>query len=268
MAFIGANVSENIDVSANGGRVLFFRNVANVLMDLDDVEAIDLKALGGADVVVANDLSGTDVVELNTDLGPGDVAADRVVVQGTSGDDVAVVVGDASGTSVFGLAAQVNVTGTEAANDRLTVNALAGDDVVEASGLAAGAIALTADGGTGDDVLVGGAGNDTLLGGAGNDVLVGGPGNDVLDGGTDENVVIQAIPAPDDDVLIQSVPAADAGVTLDADTVTGATEADAAWLAEHVSVVDGTPVLAVGRHRVVLPHLPLAPPAEQAPAAR
>ena len=63
---------------------------------------------------------------------------------------------------MLGLAAQVNITGAEAANDRLTVNALAGDDVVEASGLAAGAIQLTADGGDGDDVLIGGAGNDTL----------------------------------------------------------------------------------------------------------
>ena len=65
--------------------------------------------------------------------------------------------GDASGVSVIGLAAQVNITGAEAANDRLTVNALAGDDVVDASGLSAGAIQLTADGGDGDDVLIGGA---------------------------------------------------------------------------------------------------------------
>ena len=101
------------------------------------------------------------------------------------------VAGDASGVAVLGLAAQVNITGAEAANDRLTVNALAGDDVVDASGLAAGAIQLTADGGDGDDVLIGGAGNDTLLGGAGDDVLIGGPGSDVLDGGTGDNILIQ-----------------------------------------------------------------------------
>ena len=59
---------------------------------------------------------------------------------------------------MLGLAAQVNVTGAEAANDRLTVNALAGDDVVDASGLSAGAIQLTLDGGDGDDVLIGGDG--------------------------------------------------------------------------------------------------------------
>ena len=74
-------------------------------------------------------------------------------------------------STVLGLAAQVNITGAEAANDRLTVNALAGDDVIDASGLSAGAIGLTANGGDGDDVLIGGAGNDTLTGGAGDDVL-------------------------------------------------------------------------------------------------
>ena len=94
-------------------------------------------------------------------------------------------------SSVLGLAAQVNITGAEAANDRLTVNALAGDDVVDASGLAAAAIALAADGGDGDDVLIGGAGNDTLLGGAGDDILIGGPGQDILDGGPGDNILIQ-----------------------------------------------------------------------------
>ena len=163
-------------------------------MDLNDVEGIDFNALGGADTIVVNDLSGTDVTEINLNLavgGVGDAQPDSVIVQGTNGDDIALIVGDASGASVLGLAAQVNITGAEAANDRLTVNALARDDVVEASGLAAGAIQLTADGGDGDDVLVGGAGNDVLSGSAGDDVLVGGPGLDVLDGGAGDNTVIQ-----------------------------------------------------------------------------
>ena len=194
MLFNGATVAENIDIAAIGGRVRFSRNIANVTMDLNDVEGIDFNALGGADTIVVNDLSGTDVTEINLNLavgGVGDAQPDSVIVQGTNGDDIALIVGDASGASVLGLAAQVNITGAEAANDRLTVNALARDDVVEASGLAAGAIQLTADGGDGDDVLVGGAGNDVLSGSAGDDVLVGGPGLDVLDGGAGDNTVIQ-----------------------------------------------------------------------------
>jgi Ca2+-binding RTX toxin-like protein len=195
MLFNGANVAENVDVRANGGRVLFFRNVANVLMDLNDVEGIDFNALGGADNVVVNDLSGTDVTEINLNLGAaggaGDGAADTVTVFGTNGDDVALVVGDAAGMSVLGLAARVNIAGSEAANDRLTISALAGDDVVEASGLAAGAIQLTADGGAGNDVLVGSDGGDVLNGGPGDDVLVGGLGLDVIDGGDGDDVEIQ-----------------------------------------------------------------------------
>ena len=195
MLFNGANVAENINIAANGGRVTFFRNVANVTMDLDNVESIDFNALGGADIVVVNDLSGTDVVELNLNLsasgGSGDAQPDNVILFGTNGDDVILAVGDANVSSVFGLAAQVNITGAESANDRLTVNALAGDDAVDASALLAAAIAFTADGGADNDVLIGGDGNDVLLGGEGDDVLLGGPGIDVLDGGPGDNIVIQ-----------------------------------------------------------------------------
>jgi Ca2+-binding RTX toxin-like protein len=197
MVFNGANIAEEITISANGGRVIFFRNVASVTMDLNDVEGIDFTARGGADLIAVNDLSGTDVTEVNLNLesfpgsGAGDGAADNVIVHGTNGDDVALVVGDAAGTSVLGLAAVVNITGAEAANDRLTINALAGDDVVEASGLTAGAIQLTANGNDGNDVLIGGDGADVLTGGAGDDVLIGNGGIDILDGGDGDDVEIQ-----------------------------------------------------------------------------
>jgi Ca2+-binding RTX toxin-like protein len=195
MLFNGANIAEKIDISANGGRVRFFRDVANVVMDLNDTESIDFNALGGADLITVNDLSGTDVTEVNVNLaaagGVGDGAADSVIVNGTGGDDVALVAGDASGVAVLGLPAQVNVTGSEAVNDRLTVSALAGDDVIEASGLAPGAIQLTESGGDGDDVLIGSPGNDTLVGGAGDDVLIGGDGQDVLDAAPGNDIVIQ-----------------------------------------------------------------------------
>ena len=195
MLFNGANVSENIDISANGSRVRFFRDVANITMDLNGVETIDFNALGGADTITVHDLTGTDVSQVNLNLaaagGGGDGQADNVIVDGTSGDDAITVAGDANGTTVLGLAAQVNITGAEPANDRLTVNALGGDDVVEGSGLALGAIQFTADGGDGDDVLIGGDGDDTLLGGDGDDVLIGGPGLDVLDGGSGNNILIQ-----------------------------------------------------------------------------
>jgi Ca2+-binding RTX toxin-like protein len=194
LVFNGANVAENYTISANGGRVLLFRNVASVTMDLNDVEGLDLNTLGGADTVTVNDLSGTDLVEVNLNLGGvnglGDAQPDTVIVNGTNADDVVLALGDASGASVFGLAAVINITGAEPSNDRLVVNALAGDDVVEASGLSAGAIQLTANGGADDDVLIGGEGNDVLLGGDGDDVLIGGLGIDILDGGAGDDIEI------------------------------------------------------------------------------
>ena len=68
MLFNGANISENIDISANGERVRFTRDVANITMDLNGVEHIDFNALGGADNIVVHDLSGTDVSQVNVDL--------------------------------------------------------------------------------------------------------------------------------------------------------------------------------------------------------
>jgi Ca2+-binding RTX toxin-like protein len=241
MLFNGANVAENIDISANGGRVRFFRNIASVVMDLNDVEGIDFRALGGADNVVVNDVSGTDLTEVNSDLaaavGVGDGQPDNVVVHGTRGDDVAVVAGDASGVAVLGLAARVNITGSEAANDRLTVNALTGDDVVEASGLAAGAIQLTENGDDGDDILIGSAGNDVLSGGPGDDVLIGGPGIDILDGGDGDDIEIQSIGA---------------------DTVSSATTVGEDWLAAHAHIVEGKTVLSVNGKETKLPRTELS----------
>jgi Ca2+-binding RTX toxin-like protein len=191
MLFNGSNAPEVVELAANGQRLRFTRNVANIAMDADGVEVVDFNALGGADTVNVGDLSGLDVDSVPLDLGGADAQADSVSMTATNADDVLVLAGDPSGVIASGVAARVTVTGAEAANDRLTANMLAGDDVFEASGVAAGAIALTGNGGTGDDVLVGGSGNDTLNGDADDDVLLGGPGNDALNGGGGSNILIQ-----------------------------------------------------------------------------
>jgi Ca2+-binding RTX toxin-like protein len=156
-----------------------------------NAEDLTINALGGADSMVVNDLSGTDVTAVRTDVsGPTDDGAhDQVVVTGTDGDDVATVTGAAGSASVLGLPARVDVI--HAASDDLTIDVRNGADAVESSGLAADAIRLTADGGDGDDVLIGGPGAETLLGRGGDDVLIGGDGNDILDGGPGDNIVIQ-----------------------------------------------------------------------------
>ena len=61
MRFNGADVSEQVDLSANGNRLKLFRTQANITMDTAGVERVDFNALGGADLVTLTTSSGTDV---------------------------------------------------------------------------------------------------------------------------------------------------------------------------------------------------------------
>jgi hypothetical protein len=184
LLFNGAGIAENFDVSANGPRVRFFRNVANITMDLDDVERIATQALGGVDNAVVHDLSGTDLKNLEFDLeaaiggNTGDGAADTVTVEGTNGNDAIVMAANAGAVDVTGLASAVKIEHSEAANDSLAVNALSGNDSVNGGiGLAA-LIKVSVDGGAGDDTINGGDGSELLLGGPGNDAIDGNRGDD------------------------------------------------------------------------------------------
>jgi Ca2+-binding RTX toxin-like protein len=197
MLFNGANIAEEVDISANGQRVRFFRNIANITMDCDGVEVVKFNALGGADKITVNDLTGTDVKNVNLDLanppasGQGDNIGDSVIINGTVNDDAVTVSNNAAAITVQGLAATVNIFGTDPALDTLTIDALAGNDVVTAADLQAGIINLIINGGLGDDVLIGSHGDDIIFGGEGDDILEGGPGQDALDGGPGNNVIIQ-----------------------------------------------------------------------------
>ena len=95
MLFNGSAANERMEASANGGRVRFTRDIANIVMDLDDVETIDARMLGGTDTLTVNDLSGTNVVDVKAGLaapgGGDDLAADNVIVNATNGDDVVTV---------------------------------------------------------------------------------------------------------------------------------------------------------------------------------
>jgi Ca2+-binding RTX toxin-like protein len=152
MRFNGAAVAEHVDLTANGNRLKFFRDVANITMDTAGVERVDFNALGGLDVVTVNDLTGTDVDEVNVDLAgslggaTGDGEAGRVVVNATNGNDTIDVSGDAGGVKVSGLAATVAIFHPEVANDRLEISTLAGTDRVDSARLAVGAIQLFVDG--------------------------------------------------------------------------------------------------------------------------
>jgi Ca2+-binding RTX toxin-like protein len=183
LAFLGAGVAETIDISANHGRTTFFRDVAAVNMDMNDVERIQFTALGGVDKVIVHDLAGTDTNRIDIDLAAaaggtaGDGAVDSVAVEGTAGVDKISVSSPAGAVVIGGLQATVVIHTTEA-GDVLTIDAGAGDDVIHAGTVSAGRVSLVELGGAGTDKLVGGAGADILNGGAGTDSLTGGAGAD------------------------------------------------------------------------------------------
>ncbi len=196
LLFNGSNAGENIDLSANGDRIRFFRDVGAVTMDLDKVEQIDFNARGGSDTINVHDLSSTDATQVNIDLagtpgsGVGDGVNDVVNIDGTAGDDVITLSMQNGALVVDGLAAQIVIQGFDT-GDQIHLLGLGGDDVIDATGVPGGGASLVLDGGDGADVLIGGDGDDLLLGGLGDDVLIGGLGQDLLDGGPGDNILIQ-----------------------------------------------------------------------------
>jgi Ca2+-binding RTX toxin-like protein len=195
MLFNGAGGAERVDLLANGSRLKFLRSPGDITMDTAGVERVDFNALGGADLVTVNDLSGTDVTGVNVDLAgtlggaTGDNAADHIVVNATNGNDTINVSGDASGVAVTGLPALVAIQHQEP-NDRLDVDGRGGNDAISAAGLAAQAIDLTLDGGAGDDTIAGGQGIEALRGSDGNDSIDGNGGNDVASLGTGDDTFV------------------------------------------------------------------------------
>ena len=134
--FNGAAGNEVMAATAVGGRVRFTRVQGSIVMDLDDVEVIDVRALGGTDAITVGDVGPTDLrrvdVGLATTLGDNasDGVADTVTVTGTPGIDTirASTVGAAA--EVTGLSAVVRVLHADRDLDTLVLETLGGADVV------------------------------------------------------------------------------------------------------------------------------------------
>jgi Ca2+-binding RTX toxin-like protein len=192
LRFNGSAGAELFAASANGTRLLFTRNIGNIVMDTNDVETLTVNALGGADTLTVNDLVATDVASVDADLGVngvGDLAIDAVTVNATTTASVVGISGSGGSVSVVSPSLTLSIAHTESANDSLTINTSSGADVVSATALAASNLLLTLNGGAGDDILVGSQGGDTINGGSGNDYIDGDPGNDTLDGGPDTDTI-------------------------------------------------------------------------------
>jgi Ca2+-binding RTX toxin-like protein len=187
LVFNGSNVGESMDISANGERVRLFRDVGNVTMDLNSVETINVAAVGGADHISVNDLTGTGVTRVNIDLAAtpggnvGDGQADVVTVNATNGNDSAITIASSAGgtLTVHGLAEDVVIRHAEP-SDQLVINGLGGDDTIDASHVAFGQAQLMINGGDGADVIHGSVGDDVIVGGRGNDTAFMGGGNDTF----------------------------------------------------------------------------------------
>jgi Ca2+-binding RTX toxin-like protein len=140
LAFNGANVAENFTLAASGRRMTLLRNIGNVTMDTGGVEVVALTALGGADNIIVNDLSGTDVTKVSADLAgtpggaSGDGASDTVTVLGTHGNDKITATGNGSGADLTGLPVVMSVVHGDA-NDVLAIDTLGGHDTVLPAGV-------------------------------------------------------------------------------------------------------------------------------------
>ena len=152
--FNGAGIDELMSLSPNGERSLFLRNIGNIRMDMNGVERLDLTALGGADTVTVNDMSGTDFrradVDLSSPTGAADGAADIVTVKGTEqADNIHVRVAGAR-VAVDGLRTETVVAGGEPI-DLLQVDALGGDDKVKVDPAASALIGVGVELGSGQN---------------------------------------------------------------------------------------------------------------------
>ncbi|WP_165555624.1 calcium-binding protein [Kribbella pittospori] len=148
IVFNGSAAAEKFVAAANGPRLRFTRDVGNIVMDTDNVERVSLNALGGADTVAVGDLRGTDVKNVDVDLGAqlnasgGDSAVDAVTVTGTAGRDHIRVSGSSGDVRVSGLKADVRLKDAEP-TDQLRIDTLAGRDDVNTRRLAPGTISLS-----------------------------------------------------------------------------------------------------------------------------
>jgi Ca2+-binding RTX toxin-like protein len=189
LSFNGSDDAEVFGVSANGNRVRLSRDLGNVTLDVNDVERLDVSALGGADKVVVNDLTGTDVGEINLSLAAesggnaGDGQADSIIVNGGADGELIPVLGTDGGIMVNGGFAEaaslqyfMAIRAVEPA-DMLQVSGNGGNDSIDASGLQT-PVKFRAEGGAADDIIRGSAGDDVLLGGDGQDGIDGNGGAD------------------------------------------------------------------------------------------
>ena len=191
--FNGSNADEQFALNVDGDHAILTRNLGNIVMDQNNVERVELDALGGADRFDIGDLRATDIRELNINLagvagGGADGREDVVNLTGGAQGEFINLSASGNDLSISGLAAATRIENLDD-GDKVTVHGGGGADLINAFSVGAGVAALTLEGGSGNDILIGSAGNDVLNGGTGNDVLFGGDGDDLFLGADDFTIV-------------------------------------------------------------------------------
>jgi Ca2+-binding RTX toxin-like protein len=151
LLFNGANGNETMSLSADGSASVFFREPGAIRMDMDRVEVVDVVALGGADAITVDDLTGTYVRRANIDLsvgGVGDGQPDVVTVEGTATADQVNVTESDGRVAVAGPTIDSRLSAPELI-DRLQVNTRDGNDTVDVDAAARGLIEVAVDLGAG-----------------------------------------------------------------------------------------------------------------------
>lgn len=181
--FLGSSADENVRIVNVRGRISFTRDVGSITMNLNDVEVFDTDLGTGRDTTTVGNLAATDARLIVNRLGNNPGSQGRVIGYGTRLADTVTVQATTSAQGaaalVRGLPAAINLIGA-GIEDQLELRTSSGNDRITST-VPAGALTLTADGGSGDDQLLGGDADETFVGGSGDDVVDGNRGNDSAD---------------------------------------------------------------------------------------
>ncbi len=177
LAFTGASSNDNVLVAPNATHAALTDDIGPIALDLHAIEQIDIAPGGGNDTLTVDDLTGTDVQQVQNDVAAPS-GSDQTILNGTAAPDTFSITGGNGVATVAGLTPTVSVIHANPSQDGVTINGLAGADTINAVTMASGGPALALNGDDDNDTIAGGAGDDVVDGGRGTDLADLGAGDD------------------------------------------------------------------------------------------
>lgn len=202
MQATGTDDQDEITLQANGALLRVSRDTGPATTESSGIEALEVRAEGGPDLIDVGDLELAEISKLDADLGESDGARDHIAVSGTESVDFLEIdpVGDAVTVRNNSAVLSPRIHGARPGEDRLTVFGGGHVDFIDADPATGERIALTLDGGDGHDNLRGTNAADELRGGPGNDTVTGRRGDDIVDLGDGDDTVHRSTPDGRDQV--------------------------------------------------------------------